>query len=235
MLDADDEPRQEQESVGVGGKLEEGEEKREAKRRKQNKDQDTYSIKEINTNHKQKDEDRRKESGLTALKESGGKGWTVDMAPVVIKSVLPLSQLWFVIYTVWLGLELVWGGDGPNGRRRGEERGAARPKRLGSRMCTVWGINHAYVRLGTLSDSSQKQRSKLRLVSAAQSHDGQSRTWGVDRAEPRRRQQSTSVKADPTWRGRSGLWWGGGISMVTGAEVPETNKELEATGWMEAR
>ncbi|KAL4758853.1 uncharacterized protein BDW70DRAFT_169862 [Aspergillus foveolatus] len=207
MLDADDEPRQEQESVGVGSKLEEGEEKRETKRRKQNKDQDAYSIKEINTNHKQKDEDRRKESGLTALKESGGKGWRVDMAPVVIKSVL----------TVWLGLELVWGGDGPNGRRRGEERGAARPKRLVSRMCAVWGINHAY------------------SVSAAQSHDGQSRTWGVDRAEPRRRQQSTSVKADPTWRGRSGLWWGGGISMVTGAEVPETNKELEATGWMEAR
>ncbi|KAL4983097.1 hypothetical protein BDW68DRAFT_169591 [Aspergillus falconensis] len=52
----------------------------------------------------------------------------------------------------------------------------------------------------------------------------------VDRAEPRRRQQSTSVEADPTWRGRSGLSWRGEISMATGAEVAEANEELEATG-----
>jgi hypothetical protein len=104
MLDADDEPRQEQESVGVGGKPEEGEEKRETKRRKQNKDQDAYSIKEINTNHKQKDEDRRKESGLTALKESGGKGWTVDMAPVIIKSVLVFSGSLFFFFFAFSAL-----------------------------------------------------------------------------------------------------------------------------------
>jgi hypothetical protein len=107
MLDADDEPRQEQESVGVGGKPEEGEEKRETKRRKQNKDQDAYSIKEINTNHKQKDEDRRKESGLTALKESGGKGWTVDMAPVIIKSVLVFSGSLFFFFCFFRFIILV--------------------------------------------------------------------------------------------------------------------------------
>ncbi|KAL4753617.1 hypothetical protein BDW72DRAFT_168210 [Aspergillus terricola var. indicus] len=101
-------------------------------------------------------------------------------------------------------------------------------------MCKVWGIDHDYL-TGHALRLQSKATIETQIVSAAQSHDGQSRTWGVDRAEPRRRQQSTSVKADPTWRGRSGLWWGGGISMVTGAEVAEANEELEATGWMEAR